>query len=111
MAEPLPSSATDRKAALASRCNDIEAAYEFMLAYAAQGLPTDQGSQSGGQVREFLRKCEAALTGLAEAIVRCADELHLEPAATYRTFAEVVAQDAQSAQAAVQLVLAQESIS
>ncbi len=35
------------------RCNAVEECYEFMLAYAAQGLPSDEGSQSGGQVREF----------------------------------------------------------
>ena len=29
------------------RCDAIEECYEFMLAYAGQGLPTDQGSQSG----------------------------------------------------------------
>jgi len=28
------------------RCNAIEECYEFMLAYAAQGLPTDAGSGS-----------------------------------------------------------------
>jgi len=38
------------------RCDAIEECYEFMLAYAGQGLPTDQGSQSGGQVREFLQR-------------------------------------------------------
>ena len=37
-----------------------------MLAYAGQGLPTDEGSQSGGQVREFLQRAVRALTGLAE---------------------------------------------
>ena len=34
----------------------IEECYEFMLAYAAQGLPGDAGNQSGGQLREFLRR-------------------------------------------------------
>lgn len=29
------------------RCNAVEECYEFMLAYAAQGLPSDGGSQSG----------------------------------------------------------------
>ena len=37
-----------------------------MLAYAGQGLPSDQGSQAGGQVREFLQRAVDALTGLAE---------------------------------------------
>ena len=37
----------------ARRSNTIEECYEFMLAYAAQGLPGDAGSQSGGELREY----------------------------------------------------------
>ena len=33
------------------RGNTIEESYEFMLAYAAQGLPTDGNSPSGSQIR------------------------------------------------------------
>ena len=44
----------------------IEECYEFMLAYAAQGLPSDEGSRAGGQVREFLNRAAKALDGLAE---------------------------------------------
>ena len=43
-------------AEFSDRCDAIEECYEFMLAYAGQGLPSDEGSQSGGQVREFLRR-------------------------------------------------------
>ena len=50
----------------AARCDAIEEAYEFMLAYAAQGLPNEEGSLSGSQIRDFLRKCDAALTGLGD---------------------------------------------
>jgi len=32
-------------AAIAERCNAIEECYEFMLAYAALGLPTEEGSE------------------------------------------------------------------
>ena len=38
------------------RCDAIEECYEFMLAYAGQGLPSDEGSQSGRTVREFLQR-------------------------------------------------------
>ena len=41
-------------AAFSDRCDAIEECYEFMLAYAGQGLPSDEGSQAGAQVREFL---------------------------------------------------------
>jgi len=45
------------------RCDAIEECYEFMLAYAAQGLPNDETSP---RVREFLRRAVSALDGLAE---------------------------------------------
>ncbi len=41
-------------AEISNRCDTVEECYEFLLAYAAQGLPSDQGSRSGAQVREFL---------------------------------------------------------
>ena len=36
------------------RCNTIEECYEFTLSYAAQGLSSDVGSESGKQIREQL---------------------------------------------------------
>jgi hypothetical protein len=81
-----------------------------MLAYAAQGLPNDQGSTSGSQIRDFLRKCDAALTDLGEAIAQCVRRLGIEQPEPYDAFIDVVDRDARSAQAAVQLVLAQPSI-
>ena len=82
-----------------------------MLAYAAQGLPADAGSHSGGQPREYLQRCDAALTGLA-GVFRARREpgLASRPTATTRS-SRVLDRDAQDAQAAVQLVLAQPSIS
>ena len=88
---------------LEERCNAIEECYEFMLAYAAQGLNTDAGSQSGTQIREFLRRSVTALTGIAEAITATG----LQPAA----FVAVVDRDARDSLAAVELVLAQRAIS
>ena len=95
------------------RCDAIEECYEFMLAYAGQGLPTDQGSQSGGQVREFLQRAVRALTGLAgtcTSAIAIADS-GLEPAVKYEAFISVLDRDAQDSLAAVELVLAQPAIS
>ena len=89
------------------RCDAIEECYEFMLAYAAQGLPGDSGSQSGGQLRELLRAAVAALTGLAEAIT---DE-SLQPAEKYKAFLHVLDRDSRDSLAALELVLAQPSLS
>ncbi len=88
---------------LAARCDAIEECYEFMLAYAAQGLADDAGSQSGAQIREYLRGTVTALNGLAEAITAEG----LQPAA----FITVVDRDARDSLAAIELVLAQPGIS
>jgi hypothetical protein len=95
----------------AAHCDAIEEAYEFMLAYAAQGLPAEEGSTSGSQIRSYLRKCEAALIGLCDAVTSCVRGLGVGSTAPYDAFVAVVARDVQSAQAAVALVLAQPSIS
>jgi hypothetical protein len=51
-------------AEICGRCDTVEECYEFLLAYAAQGLPSDRGSKSGGQLREFQHRAVEALTGL-----------------------------------------------
>ena len=38
------------------RCEVIEECYQFLLAYAGQGLPSDESSQRRGQVRNFLKR-------------------------------------------------------
>ena len=93
------------------RCETIEECYEFMLAYAGQGLPSDEGSQAGSQVREFLQRTAKALTGLAESCAKAIGEEGLEPAGTYRAFASVLQRDAQDSLSAIELVLAQPAIS
>ena len=105
-----PAPGDEARAALSSRCDAIEEAYEFMLAYAAQGLPNDKGSASGGQIRDSLRKCDAALAGLGEAIRHCVHRLGVESPEPYHAFINVVERDVRDAQATVQLVLAQPSI-
>jgi len=95
---------------LAARCDAIEEAYEFMLAYAAQGLPHEQGSTSGSQIRLFLHKCEQALDGLADAAARSVRQVGIEERAPYDAFVNVLDHDAQNARAAVRLVLAQPAI-
>src|SRR6266850_2168071 len=48
---------------LARRIDTIEEAYEFFLAYASQGHPSDHASARGEQIRQYLHKCDGALTG------------------------------------------------
>jgi|SRR5579871_359760 len=96
---------------LEDRCNAIEECYEFMLAYAAQGLPGDAGTQSGSQLRDFLRRAIEALTGLAAAYQEAVAEKMLEPADRYRAFLAVLNRDASDSLAALQLVEAQPALS
>jgi len=98
-------------AEICDRCEVVEECYEFMLAYAAQGLPSDQGSKSGGQVREFLYRAVQALTGLAETWAMAVKEQGLEPADKYLAFFAVLDRDARDSLAAIELVLAQPAIS
>jgi hypothetical protein len=105
------SEAEETRTAIADRCDAIEECYEFMLAYAAQGLTSDQGSPLGGQVREYLQRCDAALGALAGLLTNFVALAAIDPVAPYRAFIAVLDRDAHDAQAAVQLVLAQPFIS
>jgi hypothetical protein len=91
---------------LAARCDTIEESYEFMLAYAAQGLPGE-----GAQIRDFLTRCDTALQALANfATTFVAQPEGGGGASPYAAFMAVLDRDARDARAAVQLVLAQAAI-
>jgi hypothetical protein len=96
---------------ISNRCEAVEECYEFLLAYAAQGLPSDQGSQSGAQVRGFLQNAVKALTGLGETCTLAVKEEGLEPADKYLAFIAVLDRDARNSLAGIELVLAQDAIS
>jgi hypothetical protein len=99
------------RAEISNRCEAVEECYEFMLAYAAQGLLTDKDSQSAGQVREFLHRAVKALTGLAETCAMAVKDEGLEPADKYLAFFAVLDRDSRDSLAAIELVLAQPAIS
>jgi len=83
---------------LPERCNTIEECYEFMLAYAGQGV----SGESDGQIRDFLTRAAQAMEGL---------EFVIPASGAYIAFRDVIARDARDSLAAVMLVLAQPSIS
>jgi hypothetical protein len=99
------------QAELRDRINTIEESYEYFLAYAAQGLAGDAAAKWGGQVRDYLQRTDTALTGLADLFTSFVKQQGLESADRYHSFIAVLERDARDAQAAVQLVLAQASIS
>jgi hypothetical protein len=91
-------------AEILERFEVIEECYEFMLAYAAQGLASDKGSESGRQIREFLNRAVNALMGLPD---RCAEAM----GEGRPSFLAVLERDATDSLAALDLVLAQPAIS
>ena len=93
------------------RCDAIEECYEFMLGYAAQGLPDDHAAPSGSKLRELLSRAVQAASGLAAAYAAVIGELAIEPAEPYMAFLAVLERDTANALAALQLVLAQPRIS
>jgi hypothetical protein len=99
------------KTELKERCARIEECYEFMLAYAAQGLRTEPGAGSGSQVRTFLSGADKALDGLADLFTKIVKADGITPSAPYDNFIAVLSRDASDARAAIGLALAQPSIS
>jgi hypothetical protein len=83
---------------LSDSCSVIEECYEYMLAYAGQGV----SGQGDGLIRDFLSRAARAMEGLEDAVPTT------EP---YLAFREVIARDARDSLAAVHLVLAQPAIS
>jgi len=96
---------------VSARCSAIEECYEFMLAYAGQGLSGKENSQSSSQVREFLNRAVEALTGLSESYSKTVRQENLQPAERYLTFQTVLENDSRDSLAMIQLVLAQTTIS
>ena len=92
---------------LADRCNVIEECYEFLLAYAAQGVAGEQG----GEIRGFLERACDALSGLAESYSSAVRDDKLEPADRYHAFFAVLDRDARDSLAAIELVRAQPVVS
>jgi hypothetical protein len=84
---------------LAERIEAIEQAYEFMLAYAAQGREDE-----GGSIRQFLERAAAALEELSAAVSAGSQDDALA------AFCAVLDDDARKAGAALRFVLAQKAI-
>jgi hypothetical protein len=92
------------------RSDVIEECYEFLLGYAAQGLPTDEGSAAGREVRTQLQQARGALVGLAESCKRAVIDQQFEPVAHYDGFCSTLERDAQNSLACIDLVLAQPAL-
>jgi hypothetical protein len=88
-------------------CETIEDCYEFTLSYAAKGVAADESSTLGQQLREKLTGAVDAMRRLGAAGTALLKTGQLTPAEKYSAFFDVMARDAQSAAAAMELVLVQ----
>jgi len=93
-----------------TRCEAIEEAYEFMLAYAGQGLVQEAATGPGAMIREHLRRIDGASQGLDELFRRAAALEQLPGTDELEAFLQTLARDGEASRAAVRLVLAQPAI-
>ena len=96
---------------LRQRIDLIEESYEFMLAYAAQGLSSDEGSKKGGALRDYLNRLDDALNGLSDLFRDLINEEATDSKDELLDYFKVLEQDERHSRAAVRLVRAQPSIS
>lgn len=89
----------------------IESAYEFMLAYAAQGRDKEGTSADGPSIRAFLTSASDALHGLEHALRSQISSGAGNNTDQLNGFASVLGEDAKRAAAAVDLALSVPSIS
>ena len=94
-----------------ARCDVIEECYEFLLGYAAQGLPSDEGSSAGREVRTRLQLAREALIDLAESCRQAIADHQSNPAPAHNAFCSVLERDASDSLASIDLVLAQPALS
>ncbi|ETX02596.1 MAG: hypothetical protein ETSY1_03020 [Candidatus Entotheonella factor] len=89
----------------------IEEAYEFMLAYAAQGMSGDEAGGTGSQIREVLMRCQAAAGQLPMHLRALVDAKEVDAAGDYHAFIDIVERDAADTCVALRLILGQGAIS
>jgi hypothetical protein len=91
---------------LQRRADAIEGGYEMMLAYAAQGLASDQGAANSAQLRDHLQRFETALTGLSQAYRDAAAAHGIGPKDALEGLLKTLDADAMFTQSALRMVLA-----
>jgi hypothetical protein len=94
-----------------ARIDKIEESYEFFLAYAAQGLSTEQAAKSGYQIREFLGQMEKALDGLADAFRAAASGDSAAPDGAWEEQIRILDGDAAASLATIRLVSSRAGVS
>lgn len=103
--------ADEAREQIAESIDAIEGAYEFFLAYAAQGITEEsQSSRVGAQLRTHLDRMETAVSRLDTLIGSFLEEEEVGSADQVEAFRRLVEADAVRAKAVLSLVQAQESV-
>jgi hypothetical protein len=95
--------------ALQQHVDAIESGYEFLLAYAAQGLTTDEGNANSEQLRTYLRRMDEGIAGLEPAVRAVLGASG--GAADFEDFLQAVTRDAAAARGALRIVQSRPGIS
>jgi hypothetical protein len=95
--------------ALQQQVDAIEGGYEFLLAYAAQGLATDEGNANSEQLRTYLRRMDEGIAGLEPAVRLVIGSAGAS--ADFEDFLHVLARDTTAARAALRIVQSRQGIS
>jgi hypothetical protein len=94
---------------LQQRVDAIEGGYEFLLAYAAQGLATDEGNANSEQLRTYLQRMDEGIGGLEQAFRAVLEGTGDSP--QFEPFLQVLARDAEAARAALRVVSSRKGVS
>lgn len=108
MTKPTKMTTESETADLRRRIDDLEKAYEYFLAYAAQGLTRKIAAGKDAEVRAHLEKALAALDGLG---ARFRKAVPRDDTDRYAGFLDVLERDATAAAAALRIVLGKDGIS
>jgi hypothetical protein len=95
---------------LQQKVDAIEGGYEFLLAYAAQGLATDEGNANSEQLRTYLLRMDEGIAGLEAAFREVIAGAGAGALGDFEDFLRVLAQDAAAARAALRIVLSRKAI-
>ena len=94
---------------LRQRIDTLEKAYEFFLAYAAQGLTSVTATGKDAEARRHLQAAVDALDGMVAAFRELVSKEH-DPSA-YETFLDTFEQDVQTSTAVFAIALTQRAVS
>ena len=95
---------------LSESIDNIENAYEFMLAYAARGVQTEMENESPS-IRDFLKSLSQTLGNINDIFTKVVRGLKPDSKEELFDFINILEEDARKAKSAVDLILSLPSIS